>query len=148
MMTTDELRKVIQQSHAELVSRGAKDAFVKTSAVLSWTDAVLLECRRHESSAYLLACFPKNRATIMRNACVVADDFVRGLGSWTADEFVKLQKLCIRATIEHLKTKQLDPSDVEMILVSLRDVARAFAAQFPGYIEGGMLGFLLHQEDA
>jgi hypothetical protein len=142
-----ELKKVIQQAHAELASRGSKDAFSQTSAVLSWVQLILNEMNRTTTAAYWLASRPKGQAALIRRACGFADEFVRSLGCWTIDEFTRLQRCVIVAVIEHLRTCEQNVMDIELIALSLRDASVAFSAQFPQYVELGLVPFLVSRGD-
>lgn len=144
MMTNAELATAIRDSHAELVCRGGKkDPFVAKSAALAWIAVVLHECGRGDNPSYWLASRPKTMAATMRNACIIADDFVRSTGSWSADQFKALQKWTVHAVRARLLATGYESADAEMIVLGLRNAAEAFEMQYPGYVGAGALTFLI-----
>lgn len=151
----DEEDRLLQRmSDKELLTRSAKalaalnlrdlpDKHKRVAAGQAWTAVVFEVLGRTTAPAYYLASLPKQRMSVIYNSCLIADSFLKSLGTWNIDQFRQLQRKVVIAVQEELRSREQNATDTETLLVGLRECEPAFNAQFPGYIQGGLLSILL-----
>lgn len=143
-LSTDALGKLNQAILAELASRrDRRKELDKKFIVHSWIAQVFEHLKVKEVPEYWVRSRGAKEVTRLRNACLAAETFLQGLGDFDFEQQDKLRELTVSAVIHHQRECGY-PLDAVNVVCALHFPEAAFSSQLPGYLEGGMIRFVLN----